>query len=218
MTPIRLRPGRSARRFAGSAPGTNSALVEALLDERRLESALRLTDESWALPVVEALTEALSKTGAAPVRGRIVANLAGLYRRYPEWSGQWFGTNPLAGEFPRRTADWSPDGMKQVHRGLSLALADRASSVRFQAIVGMSEVGPAALPQLRAALIKEPDATNQAVLVEALGTLSDPMASPILAAIVRRCGSGRGRPHGGHQGAGASARSPIVASPPGLAL
>ncbi|HEX3450356.1 MAG TPA: HEAT repeat domain-containing protein, partial [Isosphaeraceae bacterium] len=165
-----------------------SALIEALLDERRLESALRLTDESWALPVVDALIEALSKTGAAPVRGRIVANLAGLYRRYPEWSGQWFGTNPLAGEFPRRTADWSPDGMNQVLRGLSLALADPASSVRFQAIVGMSEVGPAALPQLRSALIKEPDATNQAVLVEALGTLSDPMASPILAAIVRDLG------------------------------
>ena len=164
------------------------ALIEALLDERRLESALRLTDESWALPVVDALTEALSKTGAAPVRGRIVANLAGLYRRYPEWSGQWFGTNPLAGEFPRRNADWSPDGMKLVHQGLSLALADRASSVRFQAIVGMSEVGQAALPQLRAALIKESDATNQGVLIEALGTLSDPMASPILAAIVRDSG------------------------------
>ena len=34
------------------------------------------------------------------MRARIVANLAGLYRRYPEWSGAWFGTNPLAGRVP----------------------------------------------------------------------------------------------------------------------
>ena len=74
--------------------------------------------------------------------------------------------------------------MKQVHQGLALALGDRAASVRYQAIVGMSEVGPAALPQLRAALVKELDSTNQTLLVEALGTLADPMAAPILAAIV----------------------------------
>ncbi len=90
------------------------ALVEALLDERRLESALRLTDEAWAVPVVAALTEALSRTTSVPVKARIVANLAGLIHRYPEWSGQWFGTNPLAGQFPRKTADWSPEGMKGV--------------------------------------------------------------------------------------------------------
>ena len=33
-------------------------LVEALLDERRLEPALRLTDEAWSIPVVAALAEA----------------------------------------------------------------------------------------------------------------------------------------------------------------
>ena len=55
------------------------ALVEALLDERRLESALRLTDEAWAVAVVAALTEALNRTTSIPVKARIVANLAGLY-------------------------------------------------------------------------------------------------------------------------------------------
>src|SRR5262249_34679588 len=73
------------------------ALVAALLDERRSQAALALTDEAWAVPVVVALTEALGRAGSAPVRARIMANLAGLYRRYPEWSGSWFGTNPLAG-------------------------------------------------------------------------------------------------------------------------
>jgi putative heme-binding domain-containing protein len=160
------------------------ALVDALLDERRLESALRLTDEAWAVDVVAALTESLTRTTSIPVKARIVANLAGLFHRYPEWSGQWFGTNPLAGQFPRKTADWSSDGMKGVQNGLALALADRNSTVRFQAIVGLSDMGPAVSPLLRAALIKEPDGVNQALLAETLGTVADPLAVPILTAIV----------------------------------
>jgi len=157
-----------------------SALVEALLDERRLESALRLTDEAWALPVVDALAEALSRTSLAPVRGRIVANLAGLYRRYPEWSGAWFGTNPLAGHFPQKTKDWSPAGMKSVLEGLAASLADPDRSVRFQALVGLSQAGKDAAPVLRSALTNEPDPTNQAVLAEALGALRDAAAVPAL--------------------------------------
>ncbi len=108
------------------------------------------------------------------MRGRIVANLAGQYRRYPDWSGQWFGTNPLAGPLPRKTADWSAAGSKAVEDGLALALADRDSAVRFQAIVGLSEVGPTACHRLRAALVKEPDPVNQSLLAETLGTLVGP--------------------------------------------
>ena len=161
-------------------PWDKSALVEALLDERRLESALRLTDEAWAVPVVDALTEALARTSLAPVRGRIVANLAGLFRRYPEWSGAWFGSNPLAGAFPQKTKDWSPDGMKGVIEGLTVALLDRDNSVRFQAIVGLSQAGADAAPALRSALAGETDPTNLAVAAEALGSLKDAVAVPAL--------------------------------------
>jgi putative heme-binding domain-containing protein len=164
------------------------ALVEALLDERRLESALWLADEAWAVPVVEALTEALTRTTVVPLKAQIVANLAGLYRRYPEWSGQWFGTNPLAGPSPQKTVEWSPAGMKGVEQGLALALGDRDRAVRFQAIVGLTEVGPTAAHYLRTALIKEPDALNQALLAEALGALLDPLAAPILAVILADAG------------------------------
>jgi putative heme-binding domain-containing protein len=157
-------------------------LVNALLDDRRLESALRLTDEAWAVPAVEALTEALTRTSSPAVRGRIVANLGGQFRRYPEWSGQWFGTNPLAGTLPRKTVEWSADGSKVVEEGLTVALADRDSSVRFQAIVGLSEVGPTVAHRLRAALLKESDLVNQALIAETLGTLMDPLAAPILSA------------------------------------
>ena len=171
-------------------------LVDALLDERRLEPALRLTDEAWSITVVDALAEAFQRTTSAPVRGRIVANIAGLLHKYPEWDGNWHGTNPLARPFPRKTKDWGPQAMKAVLDGLSQGLADPDGSVRFQAITGMAEAGNAAPPRLRSALQREPDSTNQAVLVEALGTLKDAVSLPLFIDIL---GDSRraSRAHGG---------------------
>jgi putative heme-binding domain-containing protein len=160
------------------------ALVAALLDERRTEPALDLTEEAWSVLVVAALTEALARSGAPAVRGRIVANLSSMYRCYPEWSGAWFGTNPLAGRFPEKTRNWSPEGMESVLRGLSLGLADRDRSVRSQAIDGLSQAGTAAIPQLRAAMARERDPRNQAVLAETLGTLGDEPSAPMLAILL----------------------------------
>jgi putative membrane-bound dehydrogenase-like protein len=154
-------------------------LVEALLDERRLEPALRLTDEAWSIPVVDALAEAFQRTSSSPVRGRIVANIAGMLHQYPDWDGHWRGTNPLARPFPRKTKDWGPQALKAVLDGLSLGLADQDSSVRFQAITGMAEAGNHAAPRLRSALPREPDPTNQAVLIETLGTLKDTVSLPL---------------------------------------
>jgi putative heme-binding domain-containing protein len=156
------------------------ALVDSLTDERRLEPALRLTDEAWTLPVVEALTEAVSRINQPAVRARIVANLAGLYRRYPEWSGAWFGTNPLAGEFPQKTKDSSPEGMTGVLTGLSAAIKDPDRSVRYQALVGLSQAGKTAAPLLRSALHGETDPNNQVALAEILGKLEDSGAVPAL--------------------------------------
>ncbi len=162
-----------------------TALVHALLDERRLEPALRLTDESWSTTVIAALTEALSQTASAPVRGRIVANLAGLLHKYPDWNGTWFGTNPLAGAFPRKTKDWDPQAMKAVLDGLSLGLTDRESAVRFQAITALAEAGKDAPPRLRSALPLETDPTNQAVLIETLGNLKDGVSLPLFVEILQ---------------------------------
>ena len=117
-------------------------LVAALLDERRSESALELTDEAWAVPVAEALAEALRRSDKPAMRARIVANLAGLFRQYPEWSGAWFGSNPLAGPAPVKSRKWSPEGMQAVADGLALGLADRDREVRAEAIAGLAQVGP----------------------------------------------------------------------------
>jgi HEAT repeat protein/glucose/arabinose dehydrogenase len=159
-------------------------LVDALLDERRLVPALRLTDEAWSIPVIDALAEAFQRTPSAPVRGRMIANIAGSLYKYPEWDGNWHGTNPLARPFPRKTKEWGPQAMKAVLDGLSLGLADPDGSVRFQAITGMAEAGNGAPPRLRSALQREPDPTNQAVLIETLGTLKDAVSLPLFIEIL----------------------------------
>jgi len=149
------------------------SLVAALLDDRRRESALILMEDAWVVPVVDALIDGYGTLESPLVRARVVSILAGLYRRYPEWSGNWFGTNPLGGQFPQKTRDWQPEGMTAVLRGLAKALSDRDPEVRLQAIVGLGLVGAKAAPILRAALPAEPDPGDQAAIIRALGVLND---------------------------------------------
>ena len=118
-------------------------LVEALLDERRMESALRLTDEAWDISVVRALAEVLKQSSSPAIRLRIVGNLAGLYRVYPDWSGAWFGTNPLAGQFPEKTKDWSREGMNAVIDGMAAGSVRPGPhrSVARRSLVSVRRVG-----------------------------------------------------------------------------
>ena len=161
-----------------------TALVAALEDPRRREAALLLADESWSVPVIEALVEALGKTPEPAVRGRILSCLAGQYRRYPEWSGEWFGPDPLSAPLPKKTERWSPEGMAAVLRGLGLGLKDADASVRYQAIFGLQAIGAPAAPTLRAALPDEHDVDNRAALVEALGALNDATSTRLLLPVV----------------------------------
>lgn len=160
-------------------------LETALLDKPRRESALRLTDEAWDLPVVAALSAALKQTADPGDRARMVANLAGLYRRYPAWSGHWFGTNPLAGQLPRKTRDWDRQGMAAVLQGLAQGLADKDPGVRGQAIGGLRETGPEAAPYLRPRLNVETDPANLIALMQALGVLRDQHSAANLAKLAQ---------------------------------
>jgi putative heme-binding domain-containing protein len=161
------------------------SLTAALLDPNRRDDALKLADEAWAVPVVEALDRARAQTAAAEVRARMVGTLAGLYRTYPSWSGHWFGTNPLAGRFPQKTEPWNQAGMAKVQAGLTAALRDQAASVRLRAIAGLVLVGWTASPTLREALKTETDSRNLATLAEGLGVLGDFQAAPALSALVQ---------------------------------
>lgn len=159
-------------------------LIQALRDDRRFEDALKLCEDSWSLPVVESLLAAYGKTADASKRARIVAVLGGLYRRYPDWNGLWFGTNPLAGLFPAKTKDWDRQAMNRVAEGLRTALTDSDASVRGRAIAGLSDVGPSALDALRERLASEDDASNLAAVIGALGAFGDIRSASVLGAIL----------------------------------
>jgi putative membrane-bound dehydrogenase-like protein len=162
-----------------------SALVAALLDPKRRDDALKLTDEAWDARVVNALTLALSKTQESGARARIVANLAGLYRQYPPWSGHWFGTNPLAGSFPEKTKDWDRNAMAKIIETLGRGLDDPAVEVRRKAIAGLLAAGPPAASLLRARLMAETDPINLGAMAQGLGRLVDTASLPLLTALVR---------------------------------
>ncbi len=155
-------------------------ITAALVDPRRRDAALALTEDAWSVAVVDALAAALEPTTDAAVRERIVTNLAGLYHKYPEWSGAWFGTNPLAGDQPRKTKPWSTEGMIQVVSALGKAANDPDPRVRKAALVGLAPAGPAAIPPFLARLAAETDPANQAILAEALGRLHATDAAPTL--------------------------------------
>jgi putative membrane-bound dehydrogenase-like protein len=149
-------------------------LVAALLDEKRRGDALKLTDEVWSVVVVQALVEAFGKTTDAPTRMRIIENLTGLYQTYPEWTGNWFGTNPLAGEFPRKTKPWNPEAMALVVQALGRGLNDPDVMVRRRALAGLvAQVEGPSAPLLRERLKSETDSLILTGLVEALGRLRD---------------------------------------------
>ena len=160
------------------------ALAEALVDPDRRVDALKLCDEWWSVPVARAMVKALGHPGEPAWRASLVAKLAGLYRRYPEWSGYWFGPNPLAGEFPRKTRDWDSEGMAAVFEGLARSLDDPDPSVRRESILGLIDVGQRALPRLRDGVDREPDTANLILLIRAMGDLRDVEAVPRLARLL----------------------------------
>ncbi len=162
-------------------------LREALRDPRRSESALSLCDEWWAGPVVQALVMAVNDAEEPRWRARLVATLAGLYRTYPDWTGQWWGPNPLAGESPRKTRDWDPRSMSAVLEELSARLGDPEPSVRREAIRGLIAVGQAGSAALRVAIDRERDGPNLALVARALGELRDRSSVP---ALIRLLGDG----------------------------
>ncbi len=161
-----------------------AALAKALADPIRREDALKLADESWAVPAVRALAEAQAAATDPAWKARVVAAVGGLYHRYPEWSGRWFGTNPLAGPMPRKTRDWAPEGMDAALAALAGAVRDADPFVRRQAIIGLIGVGPRAAPLFRASLATESDPINARAIAQTLGAQGDGRAVPVLARLL----------------------------------
>jgi putative heme-binding domain-containing protein len=163
----------------------NGTLAEAIGNPNTRASALKLCDETWSPAVVDALAGAIPQVQSASDRAKAVATLAGLYRKYPAWSGAWFGTNPLVGTFPQKTEAWDARAMSQVQAGLTVALEDASAGVRLQAIAGLILVGRPALPVLRATLARESVPANVEALAQGLGMLGDFAAAPVLGTVAR---------------------------------
>ena len=161
-----------------------ASLTTSLADPRRREDALKLADESWSVAAIQALSASLAVSTDPAWKARVVAALAGNYRRYPGWSGRWFGTNPLAGAMPRKSVDWDADGMNAVLIGLVKGLRDADPMVRRQAIGGLIGVGERASPLLRVELDREADPVNLAATAQALGSMGDAKAVPSLARLL----------------------------------
>ncbi|HEY2157126.1 MAG TPA: HEAT repeat domain-containing protein, partial [Isosphaeraceae bacterium] len=161
------------------------AIKAALKNPKQRDDALALVDESWSHPAIRALDIAFTEEADPTVRARILANLAGQYRKYPEWTGAWFGTNPLGGAFPAKSEDWDRQGMQAVLVGLARGLVDAVPSVRRQAIIGLAGIGPEVAANFLEALPRETDPRNRATLITAIGRWGEPRAVPLLGQIVK---------------------------------
>ncbi len=166
---VRWSVARAIRGVVGDDARLHTLLIKALLDPETAEAALAICDENWSKTVISALSEALAKSTDPVHRTRIVAGLAGLYRKYPAWTGAWFGTNPLAGTFPTKTVDWDPAAMDAIFKTLVRALSDSAPTVRTRAITALRDVGPTSKGALSDSLARETDSACQIALVESLG-------------------------------------------------
>ncbi len=189
-----------------------AAIKAALRNPKQRDDSLALVDESWSLPAIQALDLAFSEEPDPTVRARILANLAGQYRKYPEWTGAWFGTNPLAGAFPSKSVDWDRQGMQAILLGLARGLVDPVATVRRQAIIGLASVGPEVSANFLAALPRETDATNRATLITALGRWGEPRAVPSLGRFVASKDQPLAGPHRRARRPGRHQQSPGVQS------
>ena len=177
----------SVRRAIRTLHAWDAASVrDGLLDPRRREDALKLADESWSQEVIWGLSAALAVSKEPGWKARIVSALASNYRRYPEWSGRWFGTNPLAAPMPKKTVAWDPSGMESLFAGLVLGFRDADALVRRQAIGALVGVGKRAVPAILAGIDRgEPDPTNLAMIARGLGSIADVRAVPALAVLLK---------------------------------
>ena len=161
--------------------GDPASLAGALADPTRRDAALTLAD-GWYLPeVVRVLVATLDQTASTTDprwRARVLAALGGLYAKIPAWSGEWFGSNPVAGPKPMPTEAWNQASSDLVLTALGKGLRDGNAGVRRQAIIACLKVGTRAAPLLRALLEPgmETDPVNLLALVRYLGEQKDAKA------------------------------------------
>ena len=141
--------------------------------------------EIYAEPTVAALASFIATpTADIEARASALAFLADLYRKPLPWDGKWWGTQPVLREAPTpHTLDWA--GTPRVATAITAALSDPALSVRRAAVAAAATAGLTTVAsQLRSMLDLETDLEFRRTLIRTLGTLRDPAAGKLIAALL----------------------------------
>ncbi len=133
--------------------------------------------------------ELLAAFASDPVRPidervRALELLAQSHRLIGPWDGRWWGTRPTRGRPFAKDVEW--DGTPIVVGTVLDRLLDEQSPIREAAIEAAQVIGdPTCRAALRDRLVDEPDENNTIAIVEALATLGDRKALPMLADMLR---------------------------------
>ncbi|MFN3485149.1 MAG: HEAT repeat domain-containing protein, partial [Planctomycetota bacterium] len=167
----------------GRASGAWGEIVRGLGDPRaEIREGTRFAlRETYDERLVEALAVlAASEEASAGVRAEALAALAELHRKPPEWTGKWWGTQPVAQPRPARTVPYA--GTARVLSSLREALRSPQEVVRLAAAQGCAEaLDPEAAPVLRILAASDPSTEVRRAALRALGALRDAGSSELVA-------------------------------------
>jgi len=151
-------------------------LTSAVLNSKgeRQRQLLVLMENVWNVEVVKAWSRIANEESSQPpefdlpLRQTAYRMLANLYHKYPQWKGFWFGPNPLAGRFPKRTQRWSDEAEQLILTALSTGLAVESVEDRLAAVAALAAIGPKAASSLVTQLNRERNANLRHAILMAL--------------------------------------------------
>ena len=113
--------------------------------------ALRVLQSFHEVPVVDGLTDKLTKIQDPTIRGDILGALCRLHYREADWDGSWWGTRPDTKGPYYKNAEW--DGTAKVRSALQAALANEKPEV-VHTLLGNLERHQINLPGVNEAIAK----------------------------------------------------------------
>ncbi|MDB6027231.1 MAG: hypothetical protein JWM68_3454 [Verrucomicrobiales bacterium] len=126
---------------------------------------------------------ASSSSTAISVRTNIFGILQRVYRKEPNWLGDWWNTQPSTGSAPNRTVDWS--GTVAIASTMRKATKDSDAAIRrlgFQWVETSHD--SASAPSLREMFSTESDAALKIDILKALGELKDAGSSNLISQVL----------------------------------
>ncbi len=116
-------------------------------------------------------------------RPEVLDVLAGLYRKAPEWKGEWWAYHPVNLPRPAKTVEWA--GTRAVLAALAEALENQDPKVRRAAVMSLRESGAREMsPRLREVFPHEKDLDVRRSLLVAFGAFKDKEAAPLATSLL----------------------------------